>query len=91
MPSKNIAFFGATGGCTFATLCRSLQAGHHCRVLARNPAKLVNMLKARNLDIDTSKTLQIVQGDVTDVVDVKRTLDFEVGEDADIVVCGIGM
>ena len=47
------------------------------------------MLAQRNIDISTISNLEIVHGDVKDVVAVKKVLQFQDGE-LDVIVCGIG-
>ncbi|KAG0017594.1 hypothetical protein BGZ81_010660, partial [Podila clonocystis] len=73
--SQFIAFFGATGGCTNATLVHTLNAGIHVRALARTPSKLNDMLLAQGISqtiIDTQLT--IVKGDIASIPAIKSVL-----------------
>ncbi|PGH15357.1 hypothetical protein AJ80_05541 [Polytolypa hystricis UAMH7299] len=91
--SSPIAFFGSTGGCTNACLTHALKAGYIARSLARTPQKLTTLLLAQGLDQATlDKHLTIIQGDVTKVEDVKRTLRGPNGDDAPAatIISGIG-
>ncbi|KAF9326529.1 hypothetical protein BG006_010065, partial [Podila minutissima] len=70
-----IAFFGATGGCTNATLVHTLNDGTHVRALARTPSKLTDMLLAQGISqaiLDTQLT--IVKGDIASVSAIKTVL-----------------
>ncbi|KAF4609626.1 hypothetical protein G7Y89_g15829 [Cudoniella acicularis] len=73
--NKNIAFFGATGGCAAACLAQSLQAGHNCTALVRNSTKLTNILSSLSISPETiSQHLTIIEGNVKDPIAVSRTL-----------------
>ncbi|KAK4053995.1 hypothetical protein OIO90_003640 [Microbotryomycetes sp. JL221] len=85
---RPVAFLGATGGCTFACLVRTLTAGIECRALVRTPSKLWDMLKSRK-ELDQTKIvtlLTIVQGDAKDPDAVKQLLSVE----PRLIVFGIG-
>ncbi|KAH8705921.1 hypothetical protein BGW36DRAFT_368389 [Talaromyces proteolyticus] len=80
MPTKTIAFFGATGGCTNACLAYLIKSNldYKAVALARTPQKLKDSLIRQGFtDAVISKKLTIIQGDATDVSDVKRVLLFQ--------------
>lgn len=84
------AFFGATGGCANACLALTLKNGYRATALARTPSKLTNMLKEQGLDEQTiNSNLDIVEGSITDVTAVKRTL-FPNNKLVSKIVFGIG-
>ncbi|KAJ3237707.1 hypothetical protein HDU81_009090 [Chytriomyces hyalinus] len=93
---KTIAFFGATGGCTLATLAKSISNGYFCSALARTPQKLLDQLDALNVSPEAIKRyLVIIPGDVRDIDSVKAALQpvFASSERArlvDVVMSGIG-
>jgi putative NADH-flavin reductase len=70
-----IAIFGATGQTGGHAMRLALEAGHHVRVLARDPAKLTTK----------HDRLEVVQGDATKVEDCARVID---GCDAVIAALG---
>ncbi|KAK9365037.1 hypothetical protein V1509DRAFT_634388 [Lipomyces kononenkoae] len=85
-----IAFFGATGGCANATLVHSLLAGYKVSALARTPSKLTSQLLEQGLSQETlDRQLTVIQGDATNVEDVKRTL-LSNGKLVSIIVTGLG-
>ncbi|KAJ3245591.1 hypothetical protein HDU78_008928 [Chytriomyces hyalinus] len=97
---KTIAFFGATGGCTLATLAKSISNGYFCSALARTPKKLLDQLEALNVSAEAiNKNLVIIPGDVRDIASIKAALqpDFASSERGnkparivDVVMSGIG-
>ncbi|KAJ3239706.1 hypothetical protein HDU78_002705 [Chytriomyces hyalinus] len=97
---KTIAFFGATGGCTLATLAKSISNGNFCSALARTPQKLLDQLEALNVSQEAiRKNLVIIPGDVREIKSVKAVLQpvfasSERGNNSarlvDMVMCGIG-
>ncbi|KAI9365393.1 hypothetical protein DFJ73DRAFT_654380 [Zopfochytrium polystomum] len=95
--AATIAFFGATGGCTAATLAAALRAGHRVSALARTPSKLADLLvKDHAVPLATVQAnLTIVAGDVRDAQAVKKTLtaptaDPAASVPADIIMSGVG-
>ncbi|RJE22809.1 UMTA methyltransferase family protein [Aspergillus sclerotialis] len=85
-----IAFFGATGGCANSCLVLALRAGYCCTALARNPTKLRDLLRQREIPESTiADNLIITTGDVTDIEPVKETL-LSNGGPVNFIVCGIG-
>ncbi|KAF7156310.1 hypothetical protein CNMCM5623_009703 [Aspergillus felis] len=92
MDSERTAYFGATGGCTNACLAFSLQQGLKAVALARTPKKLHDMLLAQGISEESISTnLIIIQGDVTDVAAVKKTLmSGDERKLVDKIVSGIG-
>ncbi|KAG0052108.1 hypothetical protein BGZ83_002986 [Gryganskiella cystojenkinii] len=91
LSSGFIAFFGATGGCANAALVHTLNAGLHATALARTPSKLTEMLIAQGIKQATLDThLTIVQGDVTNVPDVKSALLSKDHTLATQIIFGIG-
>jgi hypothetical protein len=88
-----ISFFGATGGCANACLAHTLNAGYKASALARTPAKLTTQLLAQGLDQATiDRNLTIIQGDATNVEDVKRTLcpESNNGTLVSTIISGVG-
>ena len=59
--------FGATGYLGARLVPELLSAGHEVRVMARTPAKLD--------DVPWRQSVEVVEGDVTDVDTVRRALD----------------
>jgi len=91
--TTTIAFFGATGGCTNACLAHTLNAGYKASALARTPSKLTTQLLAQDVDQATiDSNLTIIQGDVTDVEAVKRTIcpQSNNGTLVSTIISGIG-
>lgn len=70
-----IAIFGATGKTGGHAMRLALEAGHHVRVLARDPAKLTTK----------HDRLEVVQGDATKVEDCARVI-----EGCDAVIAALG-
>ncbi|KAL8695084.1 MAG: hypothetical protein Q9218_000362 [Villophora microphyllina] len=86
-----VAFFGATGGCTLASLSYALESGYHARALARTPSKLQDLLKTRQLSqalLDAK--LVIIQGNAKDEQAVRKVLLAENGQLVDRIIFGIG-
>lgn len=81
MPSRSIAFLGASTGVGLSALKHSLQAGHHCVALCRDPKKL-DGLKANNL--------RILQGNAHDAAVVAQLLTGPDGSLVDEIVTTIG-
>lgn len=76
--AATIAFFGATGGCTLATLTNTLLSTkpYRCIALARTPQKLTSLLRAQagiTAEI-LDERLTIIPGDARDKEAVKRVL-----------------
>lgn len=96
----SVAFFGATGGCTNASLASLiLFSDYQAIALARTPQKLLDSLKKQPgiTDAILAERLSIVKGDATNVADVKRTLLFQGDNNnnaepklVDAIVSGIG-
>ncbi|KAM0787323.1 hypothetical protein ACM66B_007096 [Microbotryomycetes sp. NB124-2] len=87
--AQPIAFLGATGGCTFAALTRTLEAGIPCRTLVRTPQKLWDMINNSRSPIDKTKVaslLTIVQGDAKNLESVKELLSVK----PKLIVFGVG-
>ncbi|KAL8729667.1 MAG: hypothetical protein Q9166_004616 [cf. Caloplaca sp. 2 TL-2023] len=85
-----VVFFGATGGCTLATLSCALESSYHARALARTPDKLDDMLKKRGLSrtlLDAK--LVIVKGNAKDPEDVRKVLIDKNGRIVHQIVFGI--
>ncbi|ROW04975.1 hypothetical protein VPNG_07033 [Cytospora leucostoma] len=68
---QTILFLGATGGCGFGTLRRSIAAGHTCIALCRTPSRLTNKLPASQRD---APNLHIEEGNALDRSTVARLL-----------------
>jgi putative NADH-flavin reductase len=85
---RNVAFFGATGGCANACLVQTLLNSHNAVALVRSASKLKGMI-ASKVPKDTVGNLEIVEGDVTDVESVSRTLRHA-GKEVDTIISGIG-
>ncbi|KAK1750163.1 hypothetical protein QBC47DRAFT_125454 [Echria macrotheca] len=64
---KAILFLGATGGCAFSTLHRSIAAGHACIAVCRTPSKLTAQLSA-----EQQAHVTIIEGNAHDAA-VLRT------------------
>lgn len=91
MSHRNLAFFGATGGCANACLAHSLLNGHRAIALARSPQRLREQLEMRKVSSSVvAEQLHIVQGDVKDVKAVGEVLRFG-GRGVDTVISGIGI
>jgi len=92
MSSKSsIAFFGATGGVTNATLVHTLLAGYKIAALVRTPQKLRKQLADQGLNqsaIDNQMTIK--EGNALDVAAVKQTLLSFDGHLPKYVVTGLG-
>lgn len=71
-----LTIFGSTGGTGRQVVARALEQGYDVTAFARSPEKLDH----------TYEKLQVVQGNVLDVVSVERAIQ---GQDA--VVCTLGM
>ncbi|KAK3935176.1 hypothetical protein QBC46DRAFT_398143 [Diplogelasinospora grovesii] len=84
---KTILFLGATGGCGFSTLRRSLAAGHTCIALCRTPSKL-----SARLNEGEQRTLRLEQGNAHDVDALMRCLINPIDPQGlvDMVVFSIG-
>ncbi|KAK9354061.1 hypothetical protein V1505DRAFT_132545 [Lipomyces doorenjongii] len=88
--NPTIAIFGATGGCANASLVHSLLAGYDVSALARTPSKLTSQLLAQGLTQQIlDQHLTIIQGDATNVGDVKRTLVSN-GKLVSFIISGLG-
>ncbi|KAH6672352.1 hypothetical protein B0J14DRAFT_593488 [Halenospora varia] len=74
--TKNIAFFGATGGTAAATLAQCLLAGYNCTALVRSASKLTNLLKtSHSIPAETlDKQLTIIQGNIKSIDDCTQTV-----------------
>ncbi|PGH05800.1 hypothetical protein GX51_02773 [Blastomyces parvus] len=91
--SINIAFFGATGGCTNACLTHALKNGYKASALARTPSKLQDLLLSQGVDQATiNNNLTIIQGDATDVEAAKRTIcpEGNNGRMVPFIISGLG-
>lgn len=90
LPTKTLAFFGATGGCAGYTLANALNAGYKCTALARSPAKLTTALEAKHVTAETiSNHLTIIEGNAYEPTDVRNTI--APGDNVvDIIISGIG-
>ncbi|KAF9976241.1 hypothetical protein BGZ73_008948 [Actinomortierella ambigua] len=70
-----IAFFGATGSCTYACLVFILNTSLHATALARAPKKFIDMLLAQGVSQDIiDNQLTIAQNDVANMSAIKRVL-----------------
>ncbi|KAK7733000.1 hypothetical protein SLS53_008329 [Cytospora paraplurivora] len=69
--SQTILFLGATGGCGFGSLRRSIAAGHTCIALCRTPTRLTNKLPASQRN---APNLHIEEGNALDRSTVARLL-----------------
>ena len=95
--NATVAFFGATGGCSFAALVRTLEAGMKVNALARTPSKLEKQLRDRGVSQEViSQQLRITSGNVKEVSAVEQTLLSSGGTSntpqrmVDLIVSGIG-
>ncbi|KAK3939959.1 oxidoreductase AflX [Diplogelasinospora grovesii] len=70
-PKKTILFLGATGGCAFSALRRSLAANHTCIALCRTPSKLTSKLTPAE---QSSPNLHIEPGNAHDIDALMRAL-----------------
>lgn len=85
MSTRNIAFFGSTGGCANACLAKTLENGFNAIALARSPQKLRDQLRERQVSNQVlDRQLVIVQGDVKDASAVSKVLHFD-GKGVDTV------
>ncbi|KAK9371944.1 uncharacterized protein V1513DRAFT_385830 [Lipomyces chichibuensis] len=88
--NPTIAFFGATGGCANTCLVHCLLAGYDVSALARTASKLTSQLLAQGLTQETlDQHLTIIQGDATNVEDVKRTVVSD-GTLVSFIISGVG-
>lgn len=81
MPSRNIAFLGASTGVGLAALRLSLEAGHQCAALCREPKKL---------DDIKSPHLKVLKGNAHDVKMVSELLVAPDGTLVDEIITTIG-
>jgi hypothetical protein len=104
--SYTVTFVGATGGCTNACLTHLLlssddQVEYQAIALARTPSKLIESLKKQPGITDSilARKLTIVQGDGTNVANIKKALLYQsqtsdssesLPKLVDAVVSGIG-
>lgn len=84
---KAVLFLGATGGCGFSTLRRSLEAGHTCIALCRTPSKLSAKLPA-----ELRNKVKLEQGNAHDASAVARCLinPSDPSRVVDMVITSIG-
>ncbi|ROV90079.1 hypothetical protein VMCG_09789 [Cytospora schulzeri] len=68
---QTILFLGATGGCGFSTLRRSITAGHTCIALCRTPSRLADKLPESQRN---APNLRIEKGNALDQSAVARCL-----------------
>lgn len=68
---QTILFLGATGGCGFGTLRRSIAAGHTCTALCRTPSRLTDKLPASQR---SAPNLHIEEGNALDQSTVAKLL-----------------
>lgn len=91
MSTRNVAFFGSTGGCANACLARTFEHGFNAIALARSPSKLKDQLRERKVSNEVlDQQLTIVEGDVKDASAVSKVLHFN-GEGVDTIISGIVM
>lgn len=85
--NKTIVFLGATGGCGLSALRRSLNAGHQCVALCRDPSKLTALLPS-----PTPAHLTIVEGNAFDEASLTKIVmsPSNAGVLVDAVVTSIG-
>ncbi|KAM3496737.1 hypothetical protein MY10362_009890 [Beauveria mimosiformis] len=81
MPSRHIAFLGASTGVGLGALKHCLEAGHQCVALCREPKKLDN-LKASNL--------KIVKGNAHILDNVSQLIVAPDGTFVDEIITSIG-
>ncbi|KAF3925744.1 hypothetical protein ABW20_dc0100286 [Dactylellina cionopaga] len=87
VPTKSVAFFGATGGSVLASLELSLRSGYHCSALVRSADKLKGLL-AKTTPI---ANLRIVEGDALNPVSVRDVLvDPSTNTVVDTIINGLG-
>lgn len=84
-----IAWFGATGGCTFGALSLAVKDGYPCYALVRNEAKLREMLATRNISASEHPNLTILTGNLLDEAAIKKALAPK-GTMVDIIISGVG-
>lgn len=90
-PNPTVAFLGATGGCTLASLIHTLRAGYHCTALARTPSKLTALLLSQGLSqAKLDAQLTIHTGDALDVAAVKATLSSSPTHLVRTIITGLG-
>ncbi|RMZ79533.1 hypothetical protein DV737_g3372, partial [Chaetothyriales sp. CBS 132003] len=88
---STIAFIGATGGCANTCLIHALRDGNSCIALARTPDKLRRQLEEQGVPESLiASRLTIVQGNATQVEDIKKTLVDCSGKLVDTIVSGLG-
>ena len=86
-----IAVLGASGDSAGSALTLALQAGHTCRALARDHAKLKRLMQDRGVSQDLiAKYLTIVPGNAKNKSDVTKLLQDEHGRVVDQVLFGLG-
>ena len=86
---QTILFLGATGGCGFSTLRRSIAAGHSCIALCRTPSRLTDKLPESQRN---APNLRIEQGNALDRSAIAKCLVHPERPDSlvDAVVFTIG-
>jgi hypothetical protein len=90
MPSKTLAFFGATGDCAGFCLAAALKDNYDCIALARKPENLSKSMAAKGVSEATlSSHLTIVKGDVRDSEVVRQSLVLN-GKVVDTIISGVG-
>ncbi|KAH7324563.1 hypothetical protein B0I35DRAFT_388414 [Stachybotrys elegans] len=85
MPTKTIAFIGASTGVGLSALKHTLAAGHHAIALCRTPSKLADLLPA-----SSHPNLRIIQGNAKDAESVAQCLVKPDGSLVDAVVSTVG-
>lgn len=83
--TKTLLFLGATGGVGLSALRRSLEAGHTCIAICRNPSRLTALLGGAA----TSPNLRLVQGNAHDEPTLVQNLVHN-GRLVDMVMTSIG-
>ena len=92
-PFPTVAFFGATGGITNATLVHTLLGGYRVAALVRTPDKLRKQLTDQGLKESLiAQNLTIVSGNALEVAAVKSTLTAAIfnGRLPSHIVTGLG-
>lgn len=90
VPTKTLAFFGATGGCAGYTLANALNAGYTCTALVRSPEKLTASLEAKKVTAEIiAKHLTIIKGNAYEPADVRKTIAPN-DTPVEIIISGIG-
>ena len=82
---QTVAFLGASTGVGLSALKQTLAAGHRCIALCRTPAKLTSIFPP-----ETTKNLEIVEGNAHDIAAVSKCLVAEDGKLVDSIVSTIG-